>query len=306
VSRSILWWVLLTMTFRPKPLQACLLASFSWSCVSPDPVVDPDLQQIALFNDLEVQRQDVALNPEDLALRLELAETLQALERPLEAAEQFEICAQMASPGQQRNFWQRASRQRELGGDLPKALADLRLALKGLQLKNSEQRLLERLQAFQNGDFEHPSDAVEVLKHHPDANFRYLAAQFLAQREFPAQAAVFADSLIDSDARIVALAARELSHRGSEMDMASLYPALDHAASVARCAATRCLGILGTTEAAGEILARLDPSDRTLFRLQRHALTRLTEHSVSPDLDPNLALRKIIAQAWMDWWQQRS
>jgi tetratricopeptide (TPR) repeat protein len=294
-----------SMTFRPNLPSASLMAALVCSCTSVEPIEPPpDVQQVAILDDLAVQRQDVAMNPENLRLRLELAQTLQDLERPLEAAEQFELCAQLAPPAQQRNCWQRASKQRELGGDLPQALADLQKALQGMPLKDSEKRLLERLQAFQYGDFEHPADAIEVLRHHGTADFRYQAAQFLAQQDFAADAAVFADSLADSDPRIAVLAARELALRGSEMDVPAIVLALGYANSEVQYAATRCLGLLGTAEVAPELIQRLNPADRSLFRLQRQALTRLTEHFESDELDPDLPQRKIIAQAWTQWWQR--
>ena len=191
------------------------------------------------------------------------------------------------------------------GGDLPGALRNLEEALNGIKVSDGEQRLLDQMRAYQNGEFAHAADASQVLRKHENADLRLKAAQYLAA-DPETSPAIFADALSDSSVPILQLAIDELTRRSEGLEAPSLLPLLDHQAASIRQAATEALGQLKTAEGAAEILQRLEPGDRSMFRTQNMALERICGHSVAPDLDPDAERRQQIADLWLDWLHQQA
>lgn len=223
------------------------------------------------------------------------------------AAEIYQNLAESAASADlARGYWERAARMSELGGDAARAVASLDQALHGLDLRESEQRLLDRMRAFQAGEFRHIADAAEVIRGHRDPEMRLVAAGFLAADGGEAALYALCDGLQDSDPRIPLLALDALEGASDPIVHSAVEQAMDHAEREVRLAATRAFGGLAERSGAVEVLDRLDPEDRTLFRAQCQVLERLTGHVESAPFDADLADRTALADAWREWWQQHS
>jgi hypothetical protein len=236
---------------------------------------------------------------------LALANLQERRGRFLVAASLLEQRAQQASTDSRRTLLERASRLRQKGGDLPGSLRNLEEALNGIKVSDGEQRLLEQMRAYQNGEFAHTADASQVLYHHENADLRLKAAQYLAA-DPNTSPAIFADALSDASLPILELAIDELTRRSEGLEAPSLLPLLDHEVASIRQATTKALGKLRTPEAVAGILQRLQPEDRAMFRTQNMALERICGHSVAPDLDPDAERRQQIAGLWLEWFNQQS
>lgn len=236
---------------------------------------------------------------------LALANLQEERGRFLVAASLLEQRAAQTEVEQRRTLLERASRLRQKGGDLPGALRNLEQALEGIRVSDGEQRLLDQMRAYQNGEFAHAEDATRVLHQHQSADLRLKALQYLAAQA-DTSAAVFADALGDESEAVLQLAIDELLERGDSMEAPSLLPLLDHESVSIRQAATEALGKFESVEAAELIMARFEADDRSMFRCQNLALERICRHSVAPDLDPDADRRRQIADLWLDWWNSRS
>ncbi len=263
-----------------------------------------DLAQIGHTELAESLLQEAAADPAWLIpATLALAGLFEQDQRFLVAASLLEQLTAQADVAQRRTLLERASRLRQKGGDLPMALADLELALQGIPISEAEQRLLDQLKAFQNGEFSHAHDAVKVFHNHENLQLRLKAGHYLAAQKETAPA-IFADALSDSHPQILLLSVAELVARSDGLNGAAIFPLLDHEHPEVRIAATSALGSMKVEGAAALILARLEPNDRELFRAQNMALERLSGQSIAPDLDPNDERRAQIAELWLEWWNQ--
>ncbi len=236
---------------------------------------------------------------------LALANLQERSGRFLVAASLLENRALQADEDGRRTLLERASRLRQKGGDLPGALRNLEQALHGIKVSDGEQRLLDQMKAFQNGEFQHVEDAIRVLHQHENGDLRLKAAEFLAARADTAPS-VFADALTDSNSAVLHLAIDELIARSDGLDAPALLPLLDHDEIEIRLKATKALGQMKLSEALPRILEQLDPEDRAVFRVQNMALERISGQSVAPDLDPDAERRQQIADLWHQWWLDRS
>jgi hypothetical protein len=223
------------------------------------------------------------------------------------AAEIYQSLAESAAGSDAaRGYWERAARMAELGGDSARAVASLDQALSGLELRDSEQRLLDRMRAFQAGEFRHAADAAEVIRAHQDPEMRLLAAGYLASEGGEEAFYALCDGLTDADPRVPLLALEALQAVQDPFVLRAIEEAMDHPDRSVRLAATRCFGELGQREDAQQIVERLDPEDRALFRAQCQVLERLTGHVEPAPFDADLEARTALADAWREWWQQHS
>ncbi|MAW62155.1 MAG: hypothetical protein CMJ94_15170 [Planctomycetes bacterium] len=225
----------------------------------------------------------------------------------LAAADRYQALAEAADqPERARSYWERVARMAELGGDTTRAVDALDRALHGLSLRDSERRALDRMRAFQAGEFRHVADAAEVALSHPDPALRLLAVDYLiGEGSVEAQYAL-ADTLSDPDPAIPLLALETLARSEDPLVRSSLEQALDHPAREVRLAATEAFAVGADRQDAGALVRRLDPEDRALFRLQCQLLERLTDHVEELPLDAGPEDRAEIAQAWREWWQRDS
>jgi len=223
------------------------------------------------------------------------------------AAEIYQRLAENAAGSDAaRGYWERAARMAELGGDSARAVASLDQALSGLELRESEQRLLDRMRAFQAGEFRHAADAAEVIRAHQDAEMRLLAAGYLASEGGEEAFYALCDGLSDADPRVPLLALDALKDVQDPFVLSAIEEAMDHQDRSVRLAATRCFGGLGQRDDARQVVERLDPEDRALFRAQCQVLERLTGHVEPAPFDADLDARVELADAWREWWQQHS
>jgi tetratricopeptide (TPR) repeat protein len=223
------------------------------------------------------------------------------------AAEIYQRLAENAAGSDAaRGYWERAARMAELGGDSARAVASLDQALRGLELRESEQRLLDRMHAFQAGEFRHPADASEVIRGHQDPEMRLLAAKYLASKGGEEAFYALCDGLDDIDTRVPLLALEALASVDDPFVLSAVEDAMDHPDRSVRLAAVRCFGGLAERGGALQVVQRLDPEDRALFRAQCQILERLTGHIEPAPFDADLDARSALADAWREWWQQHS
>jgi len=223
------------------------------------------------------------------------------------AAEIYQRLAESAEGSESaRGYWERAARMAELGGDSARAVASLDQALSGLELRESEQRLLDRMRAYQAGEFRHAADAAEVIRGHQDPEMRLLAAGYLASEGGEEAFYALCDGLSDADPRVPLLALEALASVEDPFVLSAIEEAMDHPDRSVRMAATRSFGGLAERGDAQEVVDRLDPEDRALFRAQCQVLERLTGHVEPAPFDADLEARRVLADAWREWWQQHS
>ena len=298
--------------------------------------------------DAAVQMEDVdtsaryrelllAVHPDDLLLRVNLAQDLQRLNRGLEgsmlleavlgggappadvllaladlhrndkrwieAAEAYERLAQ-SNPPEGARWWQAASQMRERGGDLLGATAALEQALAQSDLGEGERRSLERLKAFQMGEPQNEGDAKDLLLNHPEASFRLRGAEFLSRIDFEQEVAVFSEALSDTDMRVVQVALMELGSRLQPGQGAVLYGLLNHSDPAVAVDALQALARVAVRADVEALLVQLVAADRSRFRMARKGLEAATGHIIGNDLDPNEERRQVLRQLWLNWWSE--
>jgi len=224
----------------------------------------------------------------------------------LSAAEQLELLAgDLELPeSERRSLWQSAAELREEGGDLAGAVRGMEQAFAGMEIRDEDQHLLDRLHAYQTGEFRRVGDAMGVLARHQDEEMRLAAAEYLCGFREQGVHLALADALSDASPAVVETALRHLIDSEEALARDAVVPVLDHPSAELRTLATRCLGQLGEDLDAQLLVNRLDVEDRSLFRAQCAALERLTgEHFAAP-LGAGLEEREAIAEAWRAWWQR--
>lgn len=223
------------------------------------------------------------------------------------AADRFQVLAETAGDATQaRAYWERSARAAELGGDSGRAVAALGAALDGLALRDSEQRLLDRMRAFQAGEFRHVADAAQVARGHGEAAMRLLAVDYLIADGGEEADYALADVLRDPVPEIPMLALVALAGHEDPLVRSALVTALDHPAREVRQVATEAYARNGRFDDAGALIRRLDPEDRALFRVQCREIERLTGRAEGMPLDGGREGRIAIAEAWREWWNRES
>lgn len=311
----------------------------------PEVQLDPSFwQRRALYADeagdpfraAEVRQHLLAETPDDLWLRIDLADDLQQIGRDLEAIEilnhDFEDsehqvyawaasvelmlqsnyqqqaalrCEQLARATEgtvARDWWQRASSLHERLGDLSRATICLERALEGMRLRKGEERVVQRLHALQLGEPENVADALLLLRHHTDPAMRLNAIDYLREEEFPQAVGTFEFALQDPADEVVQLALKELAQRSVAGRCDAILPMLQHENQEVVLEAIHTLGTLGTAPEIAPLLEVMDPADRARFRAARQALQSVTGHRVAEDLDPGLEQRQLLKTQWMDWF----
>ncbi|MCH2101516.1 MAG: hypothetical protein MK209_06305 [Planctomycetes bacterium] len=225
----------------------------------------------------------------------------------LAAADRYQTLAEAAGDSEQaRMYWERTARVAELGGDSNRAVAALNRALAGLTLRDSERRLLDRMRAFQAGEFRHVADAAQVARDHRDAAMRLLAVDYLIADNGEEANYALADVLSDSEPEIPNLALAALAGSQDPLVRSAIEAALDHPAREVRLVATEAFARDASYGDAGALVRRLDPEDRALFRVQCREIERLTGRVEGLPLDGGLESRNAIASAWREWWNRDS
>jgi len=264
-----------------------------------------DLQRTERGTEAVLLMEDAVSHPETREAALRVVLVLQEREeRWLDAALTAERLSKDISLTDRRMLLQRASRHREKTGDLQGAFENMEKALDGLTLSENEQRILSRLRAIQTGEIKNVDDAVNLLRRHDSADFRFRAVLYLAQERFPRDVGVFLEALDDSDVRIQRICAQELSQRGGPQDAPYLAILLPTANRELRLDLIRGLGGIGTQGEIPALLEFLDPEDREAFRAVRQSLERISGQSFGLSLDPSLEQRKALRQTWTVWWNE--
>ena len=291
---------------------------------------------------MRIRRQLLALDAGDLALRIDLADDLQALGFGLEAismleesaaierdaatgaslarralaeicirekeiataAGLFEELAVEASPTLQPGLALTASSLWEELGEIEAALRCVEMAVDPAQMEERERQALARLKSFSQGTAENVAEAVALLKHHPDADSRLTGIVYLARDRFPGDLDVFIDALYDVDLRIVRVALNQIGLRGSASDADFARDFLDHPNIEVRISACGCIERGGDVDQAWAILPLLIPEDRALFRAARRCLQSICGETILYELDPNLEQRTAIAAGWQLWCEE--
>lgn len=285
------------------------------------------------------RQQLLQMHPEDVWLRIDLADDLQQLGRDLEAIDvlrfpfaevdsqrlaweaSVELHLRLGQGGRAalaaeqlagsyvgeehaasaRQWWQRASHLHEEAGDLRAATLAMEKALVGVDLAEEEQRALERLRAFELGQPQNAADALGLLQYHPEASHRLAGIRYLSRDRFPNEIDVFEMALQDPEERIVRIAIQELVQRSYRGRVDALLPLLEHEVANVQLAAIRALGHLGTMEQLPTLLEQLKPEDRSLFRAARSALQDLTGEKLSLVGDPDPHQRSELRERWLAW-----
>ncbi|MCP4861327.1 MAG: HEAT repeat domain-containing protein [Planctomycetes bacterium] len=288
---------------------------------------------------IEVREHLLELRPQDVKLRLELADGFQQVGRDLEAIDvldvsfdnaedqlfasqalvelfvRFESYAQAAEVSERiaagftqsgedhaaKMWWQRASSLHEQNGDLRAATIAMENALKGVELAEEERLALARLRAFELGEPETVADAVGLLRYHPDADTRLAGARYLAKESFTSNVATFEMALLDPDSRVQRIALAELAKRSERGKVQPVLPLLESESAEIRIAALRAVAALGTLENLPALRAALVPEDRAQFRAARNALQEVTKKRLSEEMDPELEERRKLRELWLAW-----
>lgn len=288
------------------------------------------------FRAAEVRQYLLEQSPDDLWLRIDLADDLQQIGRDLEAIdildhnfpnaedqvyawsasvelmlqsnyqqEAAERCEQLAKATEgtaARDWWQRASSLHERLGDLTRATICLEKALEGMRLRKGEERVVQRLHALQLGEPENVADALLLLRHHTDPAMRVNAIQYLSDQDFAQAVGTFEFVLQDPAAEVVQVALKELGQRSVAGRCEAILPMLQHESPEVVLEAIHALGALGTEPEIPALLGVMDPQNRAQFRAARLALQQVTGHRISQDLDPNEEQRQVLKSQWMDWF----
>lgn len=288
------------------------------------------------FRAAEVRQFLLQAQPDDLWLRVDLADDFQQIGRDLDAiavldhdfadpehqvyawsasvelmlqagrqAEAAARCEQLANAttgNSARDWWQRASSLHERLGDLPRATICLERALEGMRLNQGEERGVQRLHALQLGRPENVSDALLLLRHHTDGDKRLNAIDYLREQEFPQDVGTFEFALRDPEVEVVRIALQELAVRSTVGRCDAIVPLVDHEHDGLVLEALHALGALGTAQEIPTLLEALIPQDRARFRAARQALQKISGTRLADGLDLNLAEREALKLQWMDWF----
>jgi len=285
---------------------------------------------------ITAREQLLALRPDDLIVRVDLADDLGATGRMAqsmrtlehdyadaedrrvaweaaviiqERAGEFGAAAVYArriasDPGDRnpRVWWQRVSLLHERDGDLANATEAIQHALAGTDLRKEEEAALARLRAFETGEAQTIADGISLLRFHIEGDLRLAGLQYLAEQEFERDVYVFERALRDADARVVRGALEELSRRAEPGRVDAILPLLQHPEQEVQLAAISALGALATRAEIPLLIGLLDPEDRSQFRAARRAVEAATDHTIGTGLDPDLEKRRGLRQAWELWW----
>jgi len=291
------------------------------------------------FRSAEVRRTLLETRPNDLWLRIDLADDLQQTgrdleaidildynfegqeeqayawsamvtlllqgDRKLEAALRCEQLGGITEGSAAQEWWQRASSLHEQLGDLTRATICIERALQGVDLRAEEQRVVQRLHAFELGQPENVADALILLRHHTDPNVRLAGIQYLARDRFPKDVGTFEFALADPDLRVVRIAIQQLSLRSENGRIESIAPFVQHEDTEVAVVAIRAIANLGNTNTMPLVLQAMDPENRSKFAAARMAAEKLTGHTVGLNLDPNLEERRNLKLAWWAWWKEQ-
>ncbi|MBT4028433.1 MAG: hypothetical protein HOE66_03350 [Planctomycetes bacterium] len=281
----------------------------------------------------------LAVHPDDVLLRIQLATDLKRLDRGLEgvmlleavlggenppadvllalaeihrfdqrwieAAEAYERLAKTSQADAAR-WWQAASQMREQAGDMIGATANLDRALVQSDLGDSEKRSMERLKAFQMGVPQNVGDAIDLMQHHPEPGFRLQGAEYLSHLDFEQSISVFRGALLDSDLRLVRIGLVELGLRLEVGEGAFLYPLLSHTDSDVAFDALQALARIAVMSDVPALLEQLDPTKRSHFRMAHKGLEAASGNVIGSDLDPNQDRRQELHDLWQQWWAEFS
>ncbi len=287
---------------------------------------------------IAAREQLLALRPDDLMVRVDLADDLGATGRLAqsmrvlefdyadaedqrvaweaaviiqERAGDFGAAAKYArlvasDPGDRnpRIWWQRASSLHERDGDLAAATEAIQHALADADLRKEEEAALARLRAFETGDAQTVSDGISLLRFHVDGDLRLAGLRFLAGEEFERDVNIFERALRDVDTRVVCGALVELARRSEPGRVEVILPLLQHSEQDVRLAAIAALGALATRVDIPLLISLMTPEDRAQFRAARRAVEAATDHTIGTGLDPNLEERQGLRQAWELWWSE--
>jgi len=227
-------------------------------------------------------------------------------ERKLEAALRCEQLGNLTAGSASKEWWQRASSLHEQLGDLTRATICIERALDGAVLRKEEERVVQRLHAFELGQPENVADALMLLRHHTDPDMRLAGLRYLSRDRFPKDIGSFEFALHDPDTRVVRLALQQLGLRAPPGRSGAILPFLQHENPEVVLDALHALGAVGTAAEVPIILEAMDPADRSQFGAARAACERITNHSLGLGLDPDLGERKSPKLAWWAWWQKQS
>jgi len=227
-------------------------------------------------------------------------------DRKLEAALRCEQLGNLTQGSESQEWWQRASSLHEQMGDLTRAMICIERALDGVVLREEEQRVVQRLHAFELCQPENVADALMLLRHHTDPDMRLEGIRYLARDRFPKDIGSFEFALNDPDLRVVRLAMQQLALRAPVGRTGAILPFLQHQDSAVVVQALRSLTVLGTAAEMAPILDVMDPEDRSRFRAARAACEAITNHSIGLGLDPDLEQRRSLKLAWWAWWKEQS
>ena len=292
-----------------------------------------------LNKSIEVREHLLQSRPQDVQLRMALADDLQQVGRDLEAIEVLDVrlddqsdqvfaskalvelylrfenpghaaatAEQLATSFEQagddheaKMWWQRASSLYEDNGDMRAATIAMENALKGVELAEAERLALARLRAFELGEPETVADAVGLLRYHPDADIRVAGARYLAKESFTNDVELFEMALFDPDTRVLRIALTELAERSERGRVKPVLPLLESESAEIRIAALRAVAALGTVEELPQLRTALVPEDRAQFRAARNALREVTNKRLSSNMDPELEERRNLRELWLAW-----
>lgn len=227
-------------------------------------------------------------------------------DRKLDAALRCEQLGNLTAGVEAQEWWQRASSLHEQLGDLTRATICIERALEGVDLGEEERRVVQRLHAFELGQPENVADALMVLRHHINPDIRLEGIRYLARDRFPKDIVTFELALKDPDVRVMRLALEQLALRSEFGRTDGIGPLADHEDAQVATAALRALGALGTAEDMPYILNAMNPENRSQFAAARGAAERITGHTIGVGLDPGLEERRNIQLAWDSWWKEAS
>lgn len=292
------------------------------------------------FRSAEVRNKLLETRPDDLWLRIDLADDYQQTGRDMEALEVLDY--NFADPKEQayagsamvtlllqgerkldaamkceelggitvgvesQEWWQRASSLHEELGDLTRATICIEQALQGVDLAEEEQRVMQRLQAFELGQPQNVADALMLLRHHSNPDIRVEGMLYLARDRFPKDIGTFEYALQDPDLRVVRLALEQLALRSQIGRTEAISVFALHEDGEVATAALRSLAALGTAEDMPVILEAMNPENRSQFTAARSAAEKITGHTLGIELDPDLEERRHLQLGWMAWWKEAS
>lgn len=228
-----------------------------------------------------------------------------------EAAAVLELAAGHEAAGPRAPaWWEKCSWLWERAGDRAAATRAIERALAGIELAEREQAALARLQAFELGQISSAADAQAVLRFEADPEARVAAARYLAGAVFEDDVAVFARALGDPEPRVRQIGLRELADRAQPGEFAfvsaQVAPFVADPDLELRLAALGVLAVAGSRAQVPMLLQALQPEDRATFRAARRALEAVTGHAEPAPLDPDLAGRQQLREAWLAWWKSAS